>query len=134
MEVTTPGPVRPGAGITWQIIGRVVQNGDCGPFCCSPRKAFRPAFHCYPVLTKSVEHGWPDLECIRAAQLLNWEADLKRACQSVDDVKGSDRDLRCDVQRPIDQNGGSILGRIHDLQRPRTTGALANQTDSRPVG
>ena len=80
MELTTPGPVRPGAGI---VLGKlsfaVVQHGRRRAVLLFPAQDIqtRTPTAIQP-LTKSVEHGRPDLNRVRSAQILNREADLKR--------------------------------------------------------
>ena len=82
VEITTPGPVRLGAGIALgKLSFAVYSTVVVGPFCCSPRKTSRPALlRGIQSLAKSVEHGGPNLDRISAAQLLNREANLETVC------------------------------------------------------
>ena len=112
MELTTPGPVRLGAGIALgKLSFAVYSTVVVGPFCCCPRNTLRPALcRCIQPLAESVEDVGAELDRVGAAQLLNREADLKRVCESVDGIKRRDRDLRRDVQRPIDENAAQCSG------------------------
>ena len=85
-----------------QVIGGVVQHGCRRTVLLYPTQDIHTRDSTgIQSLAKSVEHGRPDLDRISAAQLLNREANLIRACQPVNCVNRGDRDLRCDVQAQL---------------------------------
>ena len=79
-------------------------------------------------LAENVEDIGTKLDRIGAAQLLNREADLECVRESVDRVNRRDRDLRRDVERPIDENATQALRVIEDLQRPCAACIQADQS------
>ena len=130
VELTTPGPIRLGAGIALGKLSLAVYSTVVvGPFCCCPRSTLRPAaLRGIQPLAESVEDVGTKLDRVGTAQLLKREADLERVCESVDRINRRDCDLRRDVERPIDQNAAQALGIIEDLQRPCAARVRADQT------